>query len=285
MRKRYQQGSVTKSSDGRYWVAKYRVGGQHRTKLLGKLRKMSKTEAQEKFAEIIKPQVDAPAETTVEHFVEHVFLPFCRKRWKPITSVSRTDSIKRHIVGAWGCQRIGEAFEVNRRSRPMSGHVAHAIHQALRAATIDVRRGRTLEQRPQIEGAIGIAVVVVDDGLVIVALLGANANDEADRELEKLHGKWVLVSVETKGQTLPKDKIVQNTLVISGEYHSDPSTNIFLDAVTVLSGGVMIGYDGGQSGAQQAIIGSGKEEGGSEAGIGDAVTVTVGDALDHAVEA
>ena len=47
----------------------------------------------------------------------------------------------------------------------------------------------------------------------------------------------------------------------------------------------MIGYDGGQSGAQQAIIGSGKEEGGSEAGIGDAVTVTVGDALDHAVEA
>ena len=102
MRKRYQQGSVTKSSDGRYWVAKYRVGGQHRTKLLGKLRKMSKTEAQEKFAEIIKPQVDAPAETTVEDFVEHVFLPFCRKRWKPITSVSRTDSIKRHIVGGFG---------------------------------------------------------------------------------------------------------------------------------------------------------------------------------------
>ncbi len=63
---------------------------------------MSKTEAQAKFAEIIKPQEDIPAEVTVEDFVENVFLSFCRKRRKPITSVSRTDSIKRHIVGAFG---------------------------------------------------------------------------------------------------------------------------------------------------------------------------------------
>ena len=53
--------------------------------------------------------------------------------------------------------------------------------------------------------------------LVIGALLGANANDETDKELEKLQGTWILVSVETKGQALPKDKIVQNTLVISGQ--------------------------------------------------------------------
>ena len=27
-RKRYQAGSVTKSSDGRYWVGKYRINGE-----------------------------------------------------------------------------------------------------------------------------------------------------------------------------------------------------------------------------------------------------------------
>lgn len=38
-------------------------------------------------------------------------------------------------------------------------------------------------------------------------------------------------------------------------------------------------YDG-QGGAQQAIIGSREEEGSSETGVGDAIAVTAGDALD-----
>ena len=55
MRKRYQQGSVTKSSDGRYWIGKYRESGQHKTKLLGKNREITKSEAQEKLAQFLKP--------------------------------------------------------------------------------------------------------------------------------------------------------------------------------------------------------------------------------------
>ena len=55
MRKRYQQGSVTKSSDGRYWIGKYREDGRHKTKLLGKIRGITKSEAQERFTQFMKP--------------------------------------------------------------------------------------------------------------------------------------------------------------------------------------------------------------------------------------
>jgi hypothetical protein len=50
-------------------------------------------------------------------------------------------------------------------------------------------------------------------------------------------------------------------------------------------GGVMTGRYNGQGGAQQAIIGSREVEGCSETGVGDAIAVTAGDALDRAVEA
>jgi uncharacterized protein (TIGR03067 family) len=39
----------------------------------------------------------------------------------------------------------------------------------------------------------------------------------ADDEVEKLQGTWILDSVETKGEALPKDKIARNTVVITGE--------------------------------------------------------------------
>src|SRR5262249_19730625 len=98
MRKRYQQGSVTKSTDGRYWIGKYRVDGKHKTKVLGKCRgqgKTSKTAAQEKLAEIVKPLISTaaygPSKITLKEFVQDVFLPFYRKRWKSITDEARTD--------------------------------------------------------------------------------------------------------------------------------------------------------------------------------------------------
>src|SRR5262245_21062745 len=56
-------------------------------------------------------------------------------------------------------------------------------------------------------------LVVLGTGL----LLGADGNEEAKQDLDKLQGTWVLASVETKGQELPKEKITPNTLVISGD--------------------------------------------------------------------
>ena len=50
------------------------------------------------------------------------------------------------------------------------------------------------------------------------------------------------------------------------------------------SGGVS-GEDRGEAGAQQAIVGSGEEERGARAEIGDAVAMASRHALDHAVQA
>src|SRR5215831_16975373 len=109
MRRRYQQGSVTRSTDGRYWVVKYRVDGKHKTKSLGNCRgkdKISKAEAQERAEKLLKPLQDeakpVPSNVTLKRFVEDVFFPFCRKRWKPVTDEARTDSITRHILGTFG---------------------------------------------------------------------------------------------------------------------------------------------------------------------------------------
>jgi hypothetical protein len=78
MRKRYQQGSVTKSSDGRYWIGKYRESGRHKTKVLGKIREITKSKAQERFAEIVKPLNGPEISTnvTLKTFVETVYFPF-----------------------------------------------------------------------------------------------------------------------------------------------------------------------------------------------------------------
>jgi uncharacterized protein (TIGR03067 family) len=56
-------------------------------------------------------------------------------------------------------------------------------------------------------------LVAVTAGL----LLWVGAQDETQRELEKLQGTWLLESVETKGKQVPKDEIMRNTLVIKGE--------------------------------------------------------------------
>jgi hypothetical protein len=49
--------------------------------------------------------------------------------------------------------------------------------------------------------------------------------------------------------------------------------------------GEMPGEDGGEARAQQAIVGSAEEESDAPAEIGDLISVSVGSALDHAVQA
>src|SRR5215831_8005389 len=104
MRKRYQRGSVTKSSDGRYWIGKYREDGRHKTKLLGKLREITKSEAQEEFAEFFKTVIDHTPEpnVTLKSFVEDVYLPFYQRKWKTSTAKTNKDRIQREIVTPLG---------------------------------------------------------------------------------------------------------------------------------------------------------------------------------------
>src|SRR5215831_19094977 len=116
MRKRFQKGSVKKSGNGRYWIGQWREDGPggkrvEHTKLLGKVSRMTKSEAREEMGKIVKPindRAERPISRriTVKDFVENVFLPFYRRKWKRITDESRTDSIRRYIVAAFGSREL-----------------------------------------------------------------------------------------------------------------------------------------------------------------------------------
>jgi site-specific recombinase XerD len=105
MRKRYQQGSVTKSSDGRYWIGKYREGGRHKTKLLGKIREITKSKALETLQEITKPLNERDAispNCTLKSFIEVAYFPFYQRKWKTSTLMTNRDRVRREIIGKFG---------------------------------------------------------------------------------------------------------------------------------------------------------------------------------------
>jgi hypothetical protein len=107
MRKRFQNGRVVKSSEGRYWVGKWLEGGRDRSKVLGKVAMMTKTKAREEVARIVKPineraAVEVSQNVTVKDFVEKVYLPFYRLKWKRSTAMTNEDRVKHHIVEAFG---------------------------------------------------------------------------------------------------------------------------------------------------------------------------------------
>ncbi len=105
MRRRYQRGSVTESGDGRYWLGKWRdAERKDKCKLLGKIREMTKAEAKEKLADILKP-VNASVEgvgPTVREFLEQTFFPFMKRKWKPSTYSTNRERMMREICGKFG---------------------------------------------------------------------------------------------------------------------------------------------------------------------------------------
>ena len=98
MRKRFQNGSVKKSKDRRYWIGQWREDGPdgrrvERTTVLGKTSKMTKSEAREKIGDILKPinarvAQAANVHSTVKEFVENSYLPFYKRKWKRSTAMT-----------------------------------------------------------------------------------------------------------------------------------------------------------------------------------------------------
>ena len=94
-RKRYQEGSLQVRSHGKrkMWVVLYREGGARKYNTLGLFSKMSKSEAQKKQAEFMgeinAAQAVAPDPAiTFGDYLDHVALPFMRKKWKRSTAPS-----------------------------------------------------------------------------------------------------------------------------------------------------------------------------------------------------
>jgi integrase len=109
MRKRHQKGSL-KIRNGN-WIAQWWQEGHRRNKVLGKIRKMTKSEAEHKLADILAPingDQDLPSsKTSFDDFVKQVYLPFYRRKWKRSTAGTNVDRLKHHLLHIFGGQPLG----------------------------------------------------------------------------------------------------------------------------------------------------------------------------------
>ncbi|MBM3740732.1 MAG: hypothetical protein FJW39_33715 [Acidobacteria bacterium] len=108
-RKRFQRGSVKprKRNGKNYWYAQWREEGLPKSKELGLVSKMTRIEAEQVLAEILEPvnlQAGRPGGVamTFERFVELIYLPVYREKWKASTGMTEENRVTVHLVGALG---------------------------------------------------------------------------------------------------------------------------------------------------------------------------------------
>jgi integrase len=109
MRRRHQQGSLKIRCGS--WVAQWWDHGRRRNKVLGIVSETTKSEAKSKLAEImarINGSRQAPSDQVkFENFVNQVYLPFYRRKWKSSTIACNEDRVKRHITSEFGELALG----------------------------------------------------------------------------------------------------------------------------------------------------------------------------------
>jgi hypothetical protein len=74
--------------------------------MLGQVSKMTKAQAQAELAAIVAPinsSCKEPSEqTSFDDFVQHVFLPFYRRKWKRSTAMTNEDRLARYLTSELG---------------------------------------------------------------------------------------------------------------------------------------------------------------------------------------
>ena len=108
-RTRYMKGSIRPRKHGRHkvWVAQWWDDGGRRSRVLGKCSDMSKGQAETIMASILAPLnenagVRQPRAYTFKQYVEDVYLPVCRRKWKESTRMTSEPTIRGHLVPAFG---------------------------------------------------------------------------------------------------------------------------------------------------------------------------------------
>jgi integrase len=85
--------------------------GHRRNKVLGKIRKMTKSEAEDKLADILAPinsDQDLPSsKASFDDFVKQVYLPFYHRKWKRSTAGTNVDRLNHHLLPIFGGQPLG----------------------------------------------------------------------------------------------------------------------------------------------------------------------------------
>lgn len=114
-RKRFMKGSLRQRKHGRakLWLAQWWEDGSRRTKVLGKCSEFTKGQAEAMLASILQPLNDMAGKKTIrpftfQEFVEEVYLPVCRRKWKESTRSTTENRISLHLVGEFGTRRIAD---------------------------------------------------------------------------------------------------------------------------------------------------------------------------------
>ena len=107
-RKRYQNGSLRPRKHGqvKVWVAQWRENGSKRSKVLGRCAEISKSQAKVMLAQIVEPLNEFAGQrriavSTFKQYVETVFLPTYRQKWKESTRSTSEPDILRNLVPAF----------------------------------------------------------------------------------------------------------------------------------------------------------------------------------------
>lgn len=114
-RRRFQKGSLQlrKHGNRRVWVVLYYDDrGERKYSTLGWASEMNKGAADEKRQEFMREinggdrTVGPTRPATVKEFLEQVYLPFYRGKWKESTAGTSENRIQHHIVNELGSQRL-----------------------------------------------------------------------------------------------------------------------------------------------------------------------------------
>src|SRR5215813_7547629 len=111
MRRRFQKGSLKKRNGS--WIGQWREYGRFKSQALGRIREVTKAEAQIKLAEILRPINSRETSTidfrtTLEDFLNAVYFPVNRRRWKKSTIATNEHRVAVHISKAFGDRKLIE---------------------------------------------------------------------------------------------------------------------------------------------------------------------------------
>lgn len=107
MRKRYQTGGIKKQR-GR-WVGMWWVGGARKSRVLGLVKDVTKSQAREAINRIVAEE-NARRQGRVDwrfgEFVKDVYIPYYSRKWKKSTRVNNVNLVHVHLVASLGDREL-----------------------------------------------------------------------------------------------------------------------------------------------------------------------------------
>jgi integrase len=176
-RKRYQKGTVGERKHGRrrVWVGQWWEEGGRRSKVIGKCSEMSKAQAEEVLASILRPLNEGagyapPPVFTFTRYVEEKYLPFGRRTWKESTRMTTEPTIRMHL-----CAELGDTL--------MTAITREQLQKLLDSKSQKLSRSVVDHLRWHLSGIFKLAQA---DGIVVHNPAGKLSVSEAKASGEKL---------------------------------------------------------------------------------------------------